>query len=294
MRPLLVLALTLLFTRDAAAKVKVVTTIQTLRALAQEIGGKKVRVSALVGENVDPHHVDPKPTYAKFLSDADLLIYVGLDLEIGWLPPLIDGARNGKIAAGANGNLDASAGIVVKDAGARSRAEGDIHPLGNPHYWLPPDNAAVVARSIADRLKLIDPSNAETYEKNYQELERRLAARKAEWEKQAAALKGVKVVTYHKSWTYLTTWLGMVEVGYIEPKPGVPPDPQHVAQLIKTAKAQGARLVILESFYPRNLAQKVAQKAGIKLVVLPSDAGGSLKSYWDLVDYVVAQLVGAL
>ncbi len=291
----LIIALALLVAgaRTADAKVHVVTTVQTFKYIAQEIGGSKVHVDALVGENVDPHFVQAKPSYAKVVNSADLLVYVGLDLEVGWLPPIIDNARNAKVATSAQGNLDASAGIKVKDAGAKSRAEGDIHPIGNPHYWLTPDNAQVVAREIADRLKAIDSANAETYEANYVEFEKKLAAHRKQWEKDAAVLKGVKVVTYHKSWSYTTDWLGMQEIGYIEPKPGVPPDPKHLAQLTQDAKKQGAKMVIMESFYPENTAKRVAELGGMKLVVLPSDAGGQLKSYWDLVDYDVAQLVAA-
>jgi zinc/manganese transport system substrate-binding protein len=278
--------------RRADAKLKVVTTIQTFKVMTEEIGGDKVEVTALVGEAVDPHHVDAKPSYALTLNKADLLVHVGLDLEVGWLPPLLEQSRNPAIQSGKNGNLDAStAGISVRDTGgSTSRAEGDIHPLGNPHYWLPPDNALAVARAITDRLKALDESNASAYEKGYEKLAKKVEDRKKEWSELAAGLKGVKVVTYHKSWSYLTNWLGISEIGYIEPKPGVPPDSAHLAQLVRDAKKQGARCVIVESFYPRNTAQRVAELGDMKLAVLPSDAGGALRTYADLVDYVVAQL----
>ncbi len=278
--------------RRADAKLKVVTTIQTFKVLTEEIGGEKVEVTALVGESVDPHHVDAKPSYALTLNKADLFIHVGLDLEVGWLPPLLEQSRNPDIQTGKNGNLDASsAAISVRDTGgSTSRAEGDIHPLGNPHYWLPPDNALAVARAITDRLKALDEKHAGDYETGYEKLAKKLEERKKEWDELAAGLKGVKVVTYHKSWSYLTSWLGIVEIGYIEPKPGVPPDAAHLAQLVRDARKQGAKAVIVESFYPRNTAQRVAELADMKLVVLPSDAGGALRTYADLVDYVVAQL----
>lgn len=285
-------ALVLLVPRVADAKLKVVTTIQTLKVITEEIGGDKVEVTALVGESVDPHSVDPKPSYALTLNKADLLIHVGLDLEIGWLPPLLEQARNPAIQTGKNGNLDAStAGITVRDTGgSTSRAEGDIHPHGNPHYWLPPDNALALARAITDRLKSLDAKNDDAYEAGYEKWAKKLEERKKEWAELTEGLKGVKVVTYHKSWSYLTNWVGITEIGYIEPKPGVPPDSAHLAQLVRDAKKQGAKAVIVESFYPRNTAQRVAELADMKLVVLPSDAGGALRTYFDLVDYVVAQL----
>jgi len=280
----------------ARAKVKVVTTVQTFKALAEEIGGDKVEVSALVGDNVDPHFVDPRPSYALTLNKADLLVYVGLDLEKGWLPPLLEQARNKKIQSGQPGHLDASAsGLAILDVGAgTSRAQGDIHPLGNPHYWLPPENALRVARAIADRLASIDAGNAEAYEKGYRALAAKVDARQKAWDAQRKLLAGVKVVTYHKSWSYLTGWTGLAELGYVEPKPGVPPDPAHLAALVKAARAQGARAVIVESYYPRNTAQRVADLGKMKLVVLPSDTGGAQKGYLELVDHLLGQLTQAV
>jgi zinc/manganese transport system substrate-binding protein len=289
----LVILLALFVARDAMAKVNVVTTMQTFRAITQEIGGDKVSVVALVGDAVDPHHVDARPSYALTLNKADLLIHVGLELEKGWLPPLIEQARNPRIQGGAAGNLDiSSTGIPVLDVGAGTRAQGDIHPQGNPHYWLPPDNALRIARAVADRLKALDASNAAYYEGRFKDFAGRLAKKKAEWSAKARTLAGKKVVTYHKSWTYLTSYLGMQEIGYIEPKPGVPPDPKHLAELVQVAKAQGAKIVIVESFYPRNTAQKVAELGGMKLLVLPSDCGSG-QTYFALMDSLVDQLVAA-
>ena len=286
----LVLAAAGLWALPASARVHVVTTIQTFKVLTEEIGGDHVQVEALVGEAVDPHFVDARPSYAVTLNRADLLIYVGLDLERGWLPPLLEQARNPKIQAGQAGNLDASQAVAALDVGVGTRAEGDIHPLGNPHYWLPPNNALRVAREIADRLKVIDAGNAAAYEQGYAAFAAKVTKRMTVWAQAAAPLAGVKVVTYHKSWSYVTRWLGMVEIGYIEPKPGVPPDPQHLAELTRDAKSQGARFVIVESFYPQNTAQRVADLGGMKLAALPSDAGGSIQTYCDLIDLILAQL----
>jgi zinc/manganese transport system substrate-binding protein len=278
----------------ALAKVRVVTTVQTFRALALDVGGDRVEVNALVGEAVDPHKVDPRPSYAVLLNRADLLVYVGLDLEKAWLPSLVEQSRNPKIQSGGPGSLNASSvGIDVLDvAASASRAMGDVHPMGNPHYWLAPDNALKIARAIADRLKALDAGNAAAYEQGYGKLAGALAAKKAEWGKQAAGLRGVKVVTYHKSWSYLTRWLGLVEVGYVEPKPGVPPDPAHLIRLVEEAKRAGARFCLVESYYPRNTAQRVVDLAKLKLLPLASDTGGKQPTYTSLIDAILAAMTG--
>ena len=293
MRKLSFLVATLATLSTAHAAVNVVTTIQTFKVIAEEIGGKDVTVTALVGESVDPHFVDPKPSFALTLNKAALLVHVGLDLEIGWLPPITEQSRNPNIQTAQSGNLDASScGIGLRDVGGTtSRAQGDIHPRGNPHYWLLPENARKIGRCIADRLKALDGAHAAVYEQNYVVFAQRLGDKQREWEAAAKGLRGTKIVTYHQSWGYLTDWLGLQEIGAIEPKPGVPPDPQHLAQLVSNAKQQGARCVILESFYPRNTAQRVAELGGMKLAVLLSDAGGRVRSYAALMDRVISDLI---
>jgi zinc/manganese transport system substrate-binding protein len=284
-------ALAALSTR-ADAKLRVVTTVQTFKSLAEEVGGDKVEVTALVGDSVDPHFVDPRPSYAIILNRADLLVHVGLQLEIGWLPPLLAQSRNPDIQTGQPGNLDAStSGLSIQDIGVgMSRTQGDIHPLGNPHYWLPPDDALAVARAIEARLEKLDAGDAAYYRDRLSQFERKLADRRKAWEAAAAAVAGVKVVTYHKSWGYLTAWLRMVEIGYVEPKPGIPPDPAHLAELVRDARAQGAKLVIVESFYPRSTAERVAALGGMKLLVLPSDG----PHYFDLITSIVEKVTEAV
>ena len=293
LRIFLLVALWLAPTGAALAKLRVVTTVQTFRALASDIGGDKVEVTALVGEAVDPHKVDPRPSYAVLLNRADLLVHVGLDLEKAWLPPLVEQSRNPRIQTGQPGNLNASTvGIAVLDASAgASRAMGDVHPMGNPHYWLPPDNALKIARAIADRMKAVDAANGAAYEQGYGKLAAAITAKQAEWNKRAAPLRGVKVVTYHKSWTYLTRWLGLIEIGSIEPKPGVPPDPAHLVRLVEQARKAGARFCLVESYYPRSTAQRVVDLARMKLLPLASDAGAK-QSYPALVDAILASLTG--
>jgi zinc/manganese transport system substrate-binding protein len=278
--------------RAAEAKLHVVTTVQTFKSLADEVGGDKIEATALVGEAVDPHFVDARPSYAVLLSRADLLVHVGLELEKGWLPPLLSQARNPGIQTGQPGNLDAStAGINVADIGVgTSRTQGDIHPLGNPHYWLTPDSARAVATAIEGRLAQLDAADAGYFSGRLAAFGKKLDEAKKRWEATAAPLRGVKVVTYHKSWGYITAWLGMVEIGYVEPKPGIPPDPAHLADLVRTASAQGAKLVLVESFYPRNTAERVASKGGMKLLVLPPDG----PHYFELMDSLVNQLAAAV
>ena len=290
---LLVLGIALV-PRAAAAKVNVVTSIETFADLARKVGGDRVEVKSLSRGYMDPHFVEPKPSLVIDLNRADLLVHVGLELEVGWLPPLVLGARNAKIQLGQPGNLDASVGIPILDVPQTKidRSMGDIHPQGNPHYWVPPGNALIIAREIAERLKAIDPAGAADYEARLAKFNAELARRRGEWEKRAAALRGTKVVTYHKSWSYVSSWLGLQEVGYVEPKPGIPAPPSHIAQLIGLMRRENVKLILMESFYPRNTVDLVADKAGARAVVLPSDVGATpaIKDYFDLVDAVIQKL----
>ena len=278
----------------AQAKVHVVTTIETFADLARKVGGDRVEVKALSHGYMDPHFVEPKPSLVIDLNRADLLVHVGLELEIGWLPPLVLGSRNDKIMLGMPGNLDASTQIPVLDVPATKvdRSLGDIHPQGNPHYWIAPDNAAIVAREIAERLDTLDPAGKSTYDANLAKFLGDLAERRQGWEKRAAGLRGTKIVTYHKSWSYVSKWLGLQEVGYVEPKPGIPAPPSHIAQLIGLMRRENVKLILMESFYPRNTVELVADKAGARALVMPSDVGATadVKDYWTLVDSVVQKL----
>jgi zinc/manganese transport system substrate-binding protein len=278
-----------------AEVIRVVTSIETFADLARAVGGGNVSVEALARGYQDPHFVEAKPNLLVPLSKADLLVYAGLDLEIGWLPPLVQGSRNPRIQTGAKGNLDASTAIDVLDvqAGKVDRSQGDIHPRGNPHYWLPPVNALKVAKEIAARLKELDPGHAADYDANLQKFGGLLKSKSADWSKKSTSLRGLKVVPYHKSWTYVSDWLGLREIGYVELKPGIPPDPKHLAELILRMRAESVRVLMIESFYNRGIAGQVADSAGAKLLVLPSDVGATAKirSYPDLVDAVLDALV---
>ena len=276
------------------AVLHVVSSIPTLGSLAKEVGGKRIETESLGKGYQDPHFVEPKPNLMLVLNRADLLLHVGLELEIGWLPPLVLGSRNPKIQPGEPGNLDCSRAIPVVDVPTTKvdRSMGDIHPQGNPHYWLPPGNAKVLAREIAQRLALLDPDGKAEYEKNLAAFEARVDAKAKEWAAAATKLKGVKVATYHKSWSYVSQWLGLQEIGYVEPKPGIPPDPQHLSRLIGTMKQEGAKLLLVEDFYNKSVASLVAEKAGAKLLTLPTDVGATpqIKDWFTLVDAVMKAL----
>jgi zinc/manganese transport system substrate-binding protein len=228
------------------------------------------------------------------LNHADLLLHVGLELEIGWLPPLVLGSRNPRIQAGELGNLDCSQAIPVLDV-PRTRVDrsmGDIHPLGNPHYWLPPANAKIIAGEIAQRLGQIDPEGKPEYDRRLTAFDRRVDAKVKEWQPLTGKLRGTKIATYHKSWTYMAQWLGLVEVGYVEIKPGIPPDPSHLVQLIATLKHEGAKLLLMENFYNKTTAQLVADKSGARLLVLPTDVGATpeAKDWFSLVGLILEEL----
>jgi zinc/manganese transport system substrate-binding protein len=272
----------------------VVSSIPTLGSLAKEVGGARIEVESLGKGYQDPHFVEPKPSLMLVLNRADLLLHVGLELEIGWLPPLVLGSRNPKIQPGELGNLDCSRSIPVLDVPTTKldRSMGDIHPQGNPHYWLPPANAKIIAREIAERLQQLDPDGRAEYEKNLAAFNKRVDAKTREWAPMIVKLKGVKVATYHKSWSYVSQWLGLQEVGYVEPKPGIPPDPQHLARLIAVMKQEGAKLLLMENFYNKSVATLVAEKAGAKLLTLPTDVGATpeIKDWFSLVETVLKAL----
>ncbi|MCS6798810.1 MAG: metal ABC transporter substrate-binding protein [Myxococcota bacterium] len=251
---------------------RVVATTADLGALAREIGADRVRVSVLALPTQDPHWVDARPSLALELSRADLLLYVGLDLEVGWLPTLLLGARNPRIQPGAPGHLDCSQFVDVLEVptGRVDRAQGDVHPHGNPHYMLDPRRVVRVVRGIADRLGRLQPAAASHYRSSAEALVGRIERARLDWERRLARLRGTNAVSYHRSVSYLADWLGLRFVGHVEPRPGIPPNPRHVAQLIAAARAAGARLLVQESWHPTNTSRLIAERAGMRLVVLPT------------------------
>ena len=277
-----------------AEPLKVVTSIETFADLARRVGGEQVTVEALSHGYQDPHFVEAKPNLMVVLNRADVLVRVGLDLEIGWLPLLVQGSRNDRIQPGQTGDLDVSTLIDVQDVPQVkvSRAMGDIHPAGNPHYWIPPVNAVRIAKGLAERFKQLRPADAAYFDAQFQRFLADVKARAPGWDALAKPLAARKVVTYHKSWVYVSKWLKLEEVGYVENKPGVPPSPDHLAALIVLMKSQGVKEILVESFYNRSVAETVAEKTDAKVLSMPSDVGArpEVKTYFDLVDAVLAQL----
>jgi zinc/manganese transport system substrate-binding protein len=267
-------ALCCLFALPARADLNVVTTLPDLAALTKTVGGDKAQVMALALPTQDPHFVDAKPNLALALNKADLLIIDGLDLELGWLPTLQLGARNSRIQTGNPGYLDASQFVKVLEAPTVKvdRSQGDVHPGGNPHYLHDPRMAAAVARGIEERMAQLDPKNAATYKANLDKFTAELEAARAGWEKRLAALKGMQVVSYHKTTAYLGDWLGFQTIAYLEPKPGIPPTPSHVAQVLMQGRQSKVRLVLQEEYYPDSTSRLVASKIPAGLVILPSGA----------------------
>ena len=288
------------FTHEAAAKVHIVASLPDFGAIAEAIGGDKVDVDSLAKGYQDPHFVDAKPTYVTKLNKADLLVYNGLELEIGWLPPLITGSRNSKITStDSTGRLDAStaiAQILEVPTTKIDRSMGDIHPMGNPHYLLDPRNGIPVAAAIAERLKEIDPENSSYYEENYEKFAEQLKMKIKEWDEQLAPYRGTEIVSYHKNLEYFTDWAGFKEVGFIEPKPGIPPTPSHVAELIKKVDAEDVKLVIASNYYPQKTGEIIAEKTGTVFLSIPTSVGGEdgIKTYTDLFDVIVGDITSAL
>ncbi len=295
---LLAFALAVLLASSAAeAGVNVVATTPDLAAIARHVGGPAVQVTALALPTQDPHFVDARPNLALALNRADLLIVQGLELEVGWLPALQSGAKNPKIQAGGSGYLDASQLVTAQDApaGEVSRAQGDIHRGGNPHYLVDPRNGAKVARGIAAKLATLDPGGAAGFLDRAQALDREAADLATKQAARFAALDASKraIVVYHRSWSYLESWLGVTEVGAVEPKPGIPPDPAHVAGLLAKMRGAGVRAVVTEDYYPTTTSRLLADKSGAVLCVLAGGAGEA-QGYLDHVRDDADRLFAAL
>ncbi|HEV2988207.1 MAG TPA: metal ABC transporter substrate-binding protein [Candidatus Angelobacter sp.] len=274
---------------SAAKKLKVVTTLTDLTSLTQEVGGDKVDVEALAKGYQDPHFVEPKPSFLLKLRNADLLILVGLDLEIGWLPPLITQSGNGRIQPAGQGYLDASqfAEILEIPQGKVTRAEGDVHPLGNPHYWLDPNNGRRVARGIANKLGELDPADSAYFQQRYQDFEKRLAEAEKRWDAEMAPYHGRKIVTYHRSWPNFAKHFDLDVIGYVEPRPGIPPTPSHTLELVNLMKRENVKIILVEPYFDLKTPNSIASMTNGKVLVLMPSVGGKpeITDYFKLFDY---------
>ena len=272
-----------------ASPPKVVTTTEDLASLVREVGGDKITVDSMARGYQDPHFVEPKPSFIIKLHNADLLIVIGRELEIGWLPPLLTQSRNAKIQPGSPGYLDASAGVRILEmpTGQITRAMGDVHPSGNPHYWLDPDNGRIIAKSIAAALSRIAPADRAYFEQRYADFDRRLADAQKRWATAMAPYQGTKVVTYHRSWPNFTERFGLDVIGYVEPKPGIPPSPSHTIELIAEMKRQQVKVILVEPYFDLKTPESIARGVGGKVLVLTPSAGGvkEAPTYIALFDY---------
>lgn len=284
--------------RPASAALNVVTTTSDLASLCQEIGGDKVTVTALARGYQDPHFVDPKPSFILAVSRAHLLIVIGRELEIGWLPPLIKNSRNARVQPGAGGYLDASMNVKILEipTGQITRAMGDVHPSGNPHYWLEPDNGRRIAQAIRDRLSELDQANRVYFAQRYSDFDRRLSEAQTRWNAAIAPYKGTKIVTYHRSWPNFMEYFGLDVMGYVEPKPGIPPSPTHTLELVDEMKRQGSKLIVVEPYFDLKTAQSIATRVGGKVLVLAPSVGGAKEAtdYLQLFEYDINLVVATL
>ena len=282
----------------ATAAVRVVSTLQDFASIADAVGGRRVETFSLSRGYQDPHFVEPKPSFILKLSRADLLIVAGLDLEVGYLPPLLDQSRNAKIRPGGPGYLDASIGcdILERPTGVVTRAMGDVHPFGNPHYWLDPGNGRVIARAIAAKLSAVDPPGAAEYRSNLAAFEAKLAEAEKRWEAALAPYAGMELVTYHNSWPNFLKRFRLKAAGYIEPKPGIPPSPAHTVELINLMNARKIPVILMEPYFDERSPRAVAQKTGATLLRFVPSVGGvpQAKDYIALFDYDVKILADAL
>src|SRR5437016_5536016 len=281
----------------AHAKLKVVATLPDLGSLAREVGGDKIDVSVLAKPTEDSHFVDARPSFVVQLRDADVLIDGGAELEIGWLPPLLQNARNPKIEVGKPGRVQASQGVRLMNVPTNAtRAAGDVHALGNPHFVVDPIIAKTVALHIAQAFSALDAPNAAAYDANYKKFEATINAKLQEWGAAMLPFKGQNVEAYHDSWPYFGHRFGLNIDTFLEPKPGIPPSPSHLAEVIEKMKAQKMKAIIIEPFHDRKIAEKVAGATGAKVVEFAQYPGAlpGTDSYVKLIDRLIANLSAAL
>ncbi len=295
---LLTMAMTVLGAGGADAALRVVATTPEYGALAVQIGGDRVSVETLAKPTEDPHFVDAKPSHIVTLNRADVLIEGGADLEIGWLPPLIDQARNPRILPGARGRVMASEGIQLLDVpSSLDRSRGDIHAAGNPHFMMDPLNAGIVARHLVDVFSSLDATGSASYKANLARFEQQLKTKMNAWNSKLAPFRGTAIVTYHQTWRYFVERFGFRADTFLEPKPGIPPSPPHLAQVIAKINAEHIKVILVEPFQSRKTAEVVAQHTGAKIVDVcqfPGCAKSTDNDYFAMMDANVNAIAAAL
>jgi zinc/manganese transport system substrate-binding protein len=281
-----------------AQNLNIVTTTADLASITREVGGDRVDVVSIARGYQDPHFVEPKPSFLLLLRKADLLEVVGLDLETGWLPPLLEQSRNPKIRPGGAGYLDVSAGVDILDrpTGTLNRSMGDVHAMGNPHYWLDPANAVRIAIQVSNRLSQLQPKEAAYFAARLETFKKRMNDANKKWTAMLAPYRGAKIVTYHNSWPNFTRRYGLNVIGYVEPKPGVPPSPSHTFALINLMKAEKVKAILVEPYFDLKTPKSIAERTGATLLVMYPSVGArpELDDYFKLFDRNITELVKAL
>lgn len=299
-RPLTILLATIFLfgsIKIIAQKIKVVTTLTDLRSITEEIGGERVDVFSIATGYQNPHFVDPKPSYIIKLSRADMFVTVGLDLEIGWSVPLLQNSRNAKIQKGRIGYVDASANIPLMQVPENiSRAGGDIHIFGNPHYWLDPVRGKLIAQNIYQGLVRVSPENENYFKKNLENFHQKIDVKMKEWKSKMLKYEGAKIIAYHNQWCYFENRFGLKIVDFLEPKPGIPPSPSQLVKVIDQVKENDIKVIIISPYFTNKSAKVVARETGVEVVVFATsvEANTEANNYFDLFDYNIKKLIEAL
>jgi zinc/manganese transport system substrate-binding protein len=274
---------------EAAGKLNVITSTQDLASIAAEIGGDRITVESIAKGYQDPHFVEPKPSFLLKLQKADLLAVVGLQLEIGWLPPLITQSRNSKIQEGNAGYMDMSQFCEILEIPTTqvTRAMGDVHPLGNPHYWLNPENGRRMAKAFENKFSELRPADKTYFAERDDDFGKRLTEAEKRWDAQMAPYHGRKVITYHRSWPNFCERFGLVVADYVEPKPGIPPTPSHTLEVINTMKRDNIKLILVEPYFDVRTPDSIARAVGGMVAYLMPSVGGVKETtdYFKLFDY---------
>jgi len=281
----------------ASEKLNIVTTLPDLKSIADEVGGNRVEVFAIATGFQNPHFVDPKPSYILKLSKADIFVTVGLDLESGWVPSLLNSARNPRIIKGGEGYVDASTDVpLLQVPSSVSRAEGDIHIYGNPHYWLDPENGKIIAQNIYQALVRMDREGEVYYSENLRRFKDKLDTKIQEWTAMIRPLRGTKIIAYHNEWPYFEQRFGLQIVDFLEPKPGIPPTASQLARVIREMLRDNIKVIITSPYFTTDSAELVARNVGGKVVTLATSVGAEehVRTYINLFDYNVAKIVEAL
>jgi zinc/manganese transport system substrate-binding protein len=288
MKKIVLIALISLFSTISFAEIKVITTTTVIYDLVKEIGKEKVKVDYLCRGDQDPHFLEILPSNMLKLRNANLVFKIGLGLEM-WLQQLIDGSRNDKLKL-----IDLSKDIEKKEVPTDKidASQGDIHPYGNPHYWLDPENAKIMVKDICEALSDESPDNAEYYKKNLDDYTSKLNSKIVQWKTKMAGLKGKPIITFHKSWVYFVERFGIKVVGQVEPKPGIPPTPSHNAELVNEIKKTSVKVILMENYYSDNAPNQLAQSTGVKVVKVANSVYGQsgINSYIQMLDSIVNSL----